>query len=271
MAAQFDGLGAPLGWDSTSSSPRRCSACRRSRDWCVDTLALRHLTFIEAARSIGSVRCGDHLAPHLSRDDLGRRRVFFVRIRTSIITVARLSFLGPGARPPNARVGCDAQFSTRRHNGRPARPLLPAIALFVTVLAFTPLGMACATRWMRTSSGAEKRRSYQRSRPRLSTRKLERGGETRSRVTLRPSCKALYLHVGPVFDRMRRVGYVYNEAHAIGRALVFAFRLSYIAEPAHPGRTKSTRLREQQASAQGSSGRSLRWSMHYRAYELPCW
>ena len=40
-----------------------------------NTLALKHLTYVEAARSIGASDCDDHPAAHLPRHDRGGRRL----------------------------------------------------------------------------------------------------------------------------------------------------------------------------------------------------
>src|SRR4029453_19080086 len=66
-----------------------------------NTLALKHLTFIEAARSIGasdSTIIGRHIFPGTISAVVF---YFSLRFGTSIITAASLSFLGMGAQPPS--------------------------------------------------------------------------------------------------------------------------------------------------------------------------
>ena len=46
-----------------------------------NTLALKHLTYVEAARSLGASDCDDHPAPHLSRHDLRGRRLLLAAHR----------------------------------------------------------------------------------------------------------------------------------------------------------------------------------------------
>jgi len=70
-----------------------------------NTLALKHLTFIEAARSIGASDW-TIIARHIFPGTISAVVVYFsLRIGTSIITAASLSFLGLGAQPPTPEWG----------------------------------------------------------------------------------------------------------------------------------------------------------------------
>src|SRR5256714_299442 len=65
-----------------------------------NTLALKHLTFVEAARSIGASDW-TIIARHIFPGTIAAVVVYFsLRIGTSIITPASLSFLGMGGPPP---------------------------------------------------------------------------------------------------------------------------------------------------------------------------
>ena len=105
-----------------------------------DVLTLKHQTYIEAVRSIGasdSVIMLRHLLP----GTISSVVVYLtMRIGTSILTAASLSFLGLGAQPPTPEWGAmlneaRADMMTAPHIG-----LFPSLAIFVTVLAFNLLG-----------------------------------------------------------------------------------------------------------------------------------
>ena len=105
-----------------------------------NTLALKHLTYIEAARSIGATDktiIGRHIFP----GTISAVVVYFsLRIGTSIITAASLSFLGMGAQPPTPEWGAMLDAARSDMMLAPHVALFPAIAIFVTVLAFNLLG-----------------------------------------------------------------------------------------------------------------------------------
>jgi glutathione transport system permease protein len=105
-----------------------------------NTLALKHLTYIEAARSIGAsdrTIIGRHIFP----GTVSAVVVYFsLRIGTSIITAASLSFLGMGAQPPTPEWGAMLDAARADMITAPHIALFPAIAIFVTVLAFNLLG-----------------------------------------------------------------------------------------------------------------------------------
>jgi len=65
-----------------------------------NTMILKHLTYIESARSIGAFDLAI-IMRHIFSGTLSSLVVYFtLRIGTSIITAASLSFLGLGAPPP---------------------------------------------------------------------------------------------------------------------------------------------------------------------------
>ena len=105
-----------------------------------NTLALKHLTYIEAARSIGASNAtiiGRHIFP----GTVSAVVVYFsLRIGTSIITAASLSFLGLGAQPPTPEWGAMLNSARADMMIAPHVALFPALAIFVTVLAFNLLG-----------------------------------------------------------------------------------------------------------------------------------
>ncbi len=105
-----------------------------------NTLALKHLTYVEAARSIGASDAtiiGRHIFP----GTVSAVVVYFsLRIGTSIITAASLSFLGLGAQPPTPEWGAMLNSARADMMIAPHVALFPALAIFVTVLAFNLLG-----------------------------------------------------------------------------------------------------------------------------------
>jgi glutathione transport system permease protein len=105
-----------------------------------NTLALKHLTYVEAARSIGASDAtivGRHIFP----GTISAVVVYFsLRIGTSIITAASLSFLGLGAQPPTAEWGAMLNAARSDMMVAPHTAIFPALAIFVTVLAFNLLG-----------------------------------------------------------------------------------------------------------------------------------
>jgi glutathione transport system permease protein len=105
-----------------------------------NTLALKHLTYVEAARSIGASDAtiiGRHIFP----GTVSAVVVYFsLRIGTSIITAASLSFLGLGAQPPTPEWGAMLNAARADMLVAPHVAIFPAIAIFVTVLAFNLLG-----------------------------------------------------------------------------------------------------------------------------------
>jgi glutathione transport system permease protein len=105
-----------------------------------NTLALKHLTYVEAARSIGASDSTIVLR-HIFPGTVSAVVVYFsMRIGTSIITAASLSFLGMGAQPPTPEWGAMLNEARSEMMTAPHVALFPAIAIFVTVLAFNLLG-----------------------------------------------------------------------------------------------------------------------------------
>jgi glutathione transport system permease protein len=105
-----------------------------------NTLALKHLTFIEAARSIGASDWTIILR-HIFPGTISAVVVYFsLRIGTSIITAASLSFLGMGAQPPTPEWGAMLDAARSDMITAPHSAIFPALAIFFTVLAFNLLG-----------------------------------------------------------------------------------------------------------------------------------
>jgi glutathione transport system permease protein len=105
-----------------------------------NTLALKHLTFIEAARSIGASDW-TIIARHIFPGTVSAVVVYFsLRIGTSIITAASLSFLGLGAQPPTPEWGAMLDAARSDMVTAPHEAIFPALAIFFTVLAFNLLG-----------------------------------------------------------------------------------------------------------------------------------
>ena len=105
-----------------------------------NTLALKHLTFIEAARSIGAPD-RTIIARHIFPGTIAAVVVYFsLRIGTSIITAASLSFIGMGAQPPTPEWGAMLNEARADMMTSPHVALFPSLAIFLTVLAFNLLG-----------------------------------------------------------------------------------------------------------------------------------
>ncbi|WP_211462624.1 glutathione ABC transporter permease GsiD [Collimonas silvisoli] len=105
-----------------------------------NTLALKHLTFIEAVRSIGA---NDRIIilRHIFPGTVSAVVVYFtMRIGTSIITAASLSFLGMGAQPPMPEWGAMLNEARADMMTAPHIAIFPSLAIFFTVLAFNLLG-----------------------------------------------------------------------------------------------------------------------------------
>ena len=105
-----------------------------------NTLVLKHQTFIESARSIGA---GDAtiLFRHILPGTFSSIVVYFtMRIGTAIISAASLSFLGLGAQPPTPEWGTMLNEARADMVMSPHVALFPALAIFLTVLAFNLLG-----------------------------------------------------------------------------------------------------------------------------------
>lgn len=104
------------------------------------TLAIKGMTYIEAMRSIGA---SDRviLLRHILPGTISPIVVYgTMRIGTSIITAASLSFLGLGAQPPTPEWGAMLNGARADMLLAPHVALFPALAIFVTVLAFNIVG-----------------------------------------------------------------------------------------------------------------------------------
>ncbi|WP_250500366.1 glutathione ABC transporter permease GsiD [Caballeronia sp. GAWG1-5s-s] len=105
-----------------------------------NTLALKHLTYIEAARSIGASDW-TIIVRHILPGTISSVVVYFtMRIGTSIITAASLSFLGLGAQPPTPEWGAMLNEARADMAMAPHVAIFPSLAIFLTVLAFNLLG-----------------------------------------------------------------------------------------------------------------------------------
>jgi glutathione transport system permease protein len=104
------------------------------------TLSLKHSTYVEAVRSVGA---SDFviLYRHILPGTMSPIVVFFtMRIGTSILTAASLSFLGMGAQPPTPEWGAMLNEARSDMVIAPHVAIFPALAIFFTVLAFNLLG-----------------------------------------------------------------------------------------------------------------------------------
>jgi glutathione transport system permease protein len=105
-----------------------------------NTLMLKHLTYIEAARSVGASDWTIILR-HILPGTISSVIVHLtMRIGTSIITAASLSFLGLGAQPPTPEWGAMLNEARADMVTAPHIALFPSLAIFLTVLAFNLLG-----------------------------------------------------------------------------------------------------------------------------------
>ncbi|SEI61499.1 glutathione ABC transporter permease GsiD [Paraburkholderia diazotrophica] len=105
-----------------------------------NTLMLKHLTYVEAARSIGASDW-TIIMRHILPGTISSVIVYLtMRIGTSIITAASLSFLGLGAQPPTPEWGAMLNEARADMVTAPHIALFPSLAIFLTVLAFNLLG-----------------------------------------------------------------------------------------------------------------------------------
>lgn len=104
------------------------------------TLSIKNQTFIEAVRSLGAsdwVIITRHILP----GTISSIVVYFsMRIGTSIITAASLSFLGLGAQSPTPEWGAMLDAARSDMIIAPHVAIFPGLAIFFTVLAFNLLG-----------------------------------------------------------------------------------------------------------------------------------
>ncbi|GME34005.1 MULTISPECIES: glutathione ABC transporter permease GsiD [unclassified Pantoea] len=105
-----------------------------------NTLVLKHQTYIESARSIGASDW-TILIRHILPGTVSPIVVYFtMRVGTSIITAASLSFLGLGAQPPTPEWGAMLNEARADMVIAPHVAIFPSLAIFFTVLAFNLLG-----------------------------------------------------------------------------------------------------------------------------------
>jgi glutathione transport system permease protein len=104
------------------------------------TLAIKQAVYVQAARSIG-VRPMMLMFRHILPGTLPSVIVYTsLRLSTSILTAAALSFIGLGARPPSPEWGAMLADGRAYLGVADHITLFPGIAIFVTVLAFNLLG-----------------------------------------------------------------------------------------------------------------------------------
>jgi glutathione transport system permease protein len=104
------------------------------------TLALKQTLYVQAARSIG-VRAPLLMLRHILPGTLPSVIVYSsLRVGTSILTAAALSFIGLGAPPPSPEWGAMLAEGRSYLGVADQIMLFPGLAIFVTVLAFNLLG-----------------------------------------------------------------------------------------------------------------------------------
>ncbi|SFB85168.1 glutathione transport system permease protein [Polaromonas sp. OV174] len=105
-----------------------------------NTLVLKQMTYVEAVRSIGASDW-TIIMRHILPGTISSIVVYFtMRLGTSIITAASLSFLGMGAQPPTPEWGAMLNEARADMVNAPHVALFPSLAIFFTVLAFNLLG-----------------------------------------------------------------------------------------------------------------------------------
>ena len=105
-----------------------------------NTLVLKQMTYVEAVRSVGASDW-TIIMRHILPGTISSIVVYFtMRLGTSIITAASLSFLGMGAQPPTPEWGAMLNEARADMVNAPHVALFPSIAIFLTVLAFNLLG-----------------------------------------------------------------------------------------------------------------------------------
>lgn len=105
-----------------------------------NTLVLKQMTYIESAQSIGASNW-TIITRHILPGTISSIVVYFtMRVGTSIITAASLSFLGMGAQAPTPEWGAMLNEARADMVNAPHVALFPSLAIFLTVLAFNLLG-----------------------------------------------------------------------------------------------------------------------------------
>jgi glutathione transport system permease protein len=104
------------------------------------TMALKQTLYVQASRSIG-VRPPMLMLRHILPGTLPSVIVYCsLRVGTSILTAAALSFIGLGAPPPSPEWGAMLADGRSYLGVADQITLFPGLAIFVTVLAFNLLG-----------------------------------------------------------------------------------------------------------------------------------
>jgi len=105
-----------------------------------NTLAIKHMTYVEAVKSVGASDW-TIIMRHILPGTISPIVVYgTMRVGTSIITAASLSFLGMGAQPPTPEWGAMLSEARADMVTSPHIAIFPALAIFLTVLAFNLLG-----------------------------------------------------------------------------------------------------------------------------------
>jgi glutathione transport system permease protein len=105
-----------------------------------NTLVLKQMTYVEAVRSVGASDW-TIVMRHILPGSISAIVVYFtMRLGTSIITAASLSFLGMGALRPTPEWGAMLNEARADMVNAPHVALFPSLAIFFTVLAFNLLG-----------------------------------------------------------------------------------------------------------------------------------
>lgn len=105
-----------------------------------NTLALKQMLYVQAARSIG-VKAPLLMLRHILPGCMPGVIVYAsLRLSTSILTAASLSFIGLGARPPSPEWGAMLADGRSFLGVADHLTLFPGIAIFVVVLAFNLFG-----------------------------------------------------------------------------------------------------------------------------------
>jgi glutathione transport system permease protein len=104
------------------------------------TLQLKRTVYVDASRAIG-VKDRVIMLRHILPGTLPNVIVYFsMRIGTSILTAASLSFIGLGAQPPSPEWGAMLADGRSYMGVADLLTLFPGIAIFVTVLGFNLFG-----------------------------------------------------------------------------------------------------------------------------------
>ncbi|WP_018132977.1 ABC transporter permease subunit [Effusibacillus pohliae] len=107
-----------------------------------NTLALKNMTYIEAARAMG-IRDRSIIWRHIFPGTFSIVLVYFtMRIGSAILIAASLSFLGLGAQPPTPEWGAMLSRGREYLTSAPHVATFPGLAILVTCLAFNLLGDA---------------------------------------------------------------------------------------------------------------------------------